>query len=246
MNRLLVKSVRAIRRYTSLAYWRGRGSRTFEIEGVTATFTTEGHAARSLQIFDEGEREMVRDMVSNVDDDDVFWDIGGHLGFHSCLVGQCTDRVETFEPTSVAADRARKHAATNDVDAAVHEYALWDANETLTLEPDSVATGGEGPVTVPARKGDDLVDDELPQPNVVKIDVEGAEPRVVDGMRETLADDQCRLVYCEVHRPAETRPSVEDHGATVEEFLDSLRDLGFTVETIMDRGLDLHVKAHAV
>ncbi|MFP8957198.1 FkbM family methyltransferase [Natrialbaceae archaeon A-CW3] len=244
-NQLVSKSVGALQRYTTMAYWHGRGSRTFEIADETATFTTDGRAARSLQIFDEGEREMVRDLISNVDDDDVFWDIGAHIGFHSCLVGQRANRVEAFEPASVAAERCRKHVEVNDVDASVHECALWDTNEKLTLDSDSAATGEDGAITVPARKGDDLAGDETPQPNIVKIDVEGAEPRVIDGMEETLTDDQCRLVYCEVHRPAETRPSVEDHGATVEEFLDSLADLGFAVETVLDRGLDLHVKAYA-
>ncbi|MFP9193015.1 FkbM family methyltransferase [Natrialbaceae archaeon A-CW1-1] len=245
LNQLVGKSIGALQRYTALTYWRSRGSRTFEIDDVTATFTTKGRAARSLQIFDDGEREMVQDLLSNVEKDDVFWDVGAHIGFHSCFAGQRVNRVEAFEPASVAAERCRKHVAANDVDASVHECALWHTNETLTLDSESAATGEGGSITVPARTGDDLVGDEIPQPNVVKIDVEGAEPRVIDGMEETLIDDECRLVYCEVHRPAETRPSVQDHGATIKEFLDSLSDLGFTVETIMDRGLDLHVKARS-
>ena len=244
-NQLATKSLRALRRKTALTYWHTRGSRTFEIQDVTASFATDGRAARSLQIFDSGEREMVRDLIANVNEDDVFWDVGADLGFHSSLVGQCTNRVEAFEPRSIAAERARRHIAMNDVEASVHECALWDTNETLTPDSQSTATGGEGLATAPARRGDDLVDEGTPQPNVVKIDVEGAEPRVIEGMQETLTNDQCRLVYCEVHRPADTRSSVRDHGATVEEFLRSLSDLGFTVETIKDRGLDLHVKARS-
>ncbi|AHG01092.1 hypothetical protein HALLA_16225 [Halostagnicola larsenii XH-48] len=238
---LSIKALRSLRGRATLAYWRFRGSRTFEFDGVEATFDTQGRAARSLQIFDSGERKMVRDLLSELEEDDVFWDIGAHIGFHSSFAGQRARRVEAFEPTPGTARQAGKHLERNGVDATVHEYAMWDADETLTLDPDSAATDGES-VTVPAHRGDTLVDDGLAQPNVVKIDVEGAEPRVVDGMAETLADDRCRTVYCEIHRPAETRPSVEDHGSSVEQFLESLRDLGFTVETIEDRGLDLHVK----
>lgn len=238
---LSVKALRSLQRRATLAYWRFRGSRTFEIDGIEATFDTRGRAARSLQIFDSGERNMVRDLLSELEEDDVLWDIGAHIGFHSSLAGQRARRVEAFEPTPDNARQARRHLERNGVDATVYEYAMWDADETLTLDPDSAATGG-GSVTVPAHRGDSLVDDGVPHPNVVKIDVEGAEPRVIDGMAETLRDDRCRTIYCEVHRPAETRPSVEDHGSSVEQFLESLRDLGFTVETVEDRGLDLHVK----
>ncbi len=246
---LSAKTVRSLRRRATLAYWRLRGSRTFEFVDTAATFDTRGRAARSLQIFDSGERKMVQDLLSELESDDTLWDIGAHIGFHSSLAGQRIDRVEAFEPTPGTAGKARDHLERNGVDATVHEYALWDADEELTLDHKSAATGGTGSVTVPAYRGDSLVDDGFPQPNVVKIDVEGAEPRVVDGMAETLRDERCRTVYCEVHRPAvgdteaDTRPSVEDHGSSVSEFLESIRDLGFRVETIEDRGLDIHIKA---
>ncbi|WP_459888980.1 FkbM family methyltransferase [Halostagnicola bangensis] len=246
---LSAKTVRSLRRRATLAYWRLRGSRTFEFGDTAATFDTRGRAARSLQIFDSGERKMVRDLLSEVESEDVLWDIGAHIGFHSSLAGQRADRVEAFEPTPDTAGQARTHLERNGVDSTVHEYALWDADEQLTLDHESAATSGNGSVTVPAYRGDSLADDGFPQPNVVKIDVEGAEPRVVDGMADTLRDERCRTVYCEVHRPAvgdteaDTRPSIEDHGSSVSAFLESIRDLGFSVQTIEDRGLDIHIKA---
>lgn len=238
---LSAKALRSLRRRAAMTYWRVRKSRTFEIGGVEATFGTRGRAARSLRIFDSGERTMVQDLLSELEEDDVFWDIGAHIGFHSSLAGQRAQRVEAFEPTPHTVQQGRTNLERNEVDGTIHECAMWDANDTLTLDPDSSATGG-GAITVPARTGDSLVDEGLPQPNVVKIDVEGAEPRVIDGMADTLRDDRCRIVYCEVHRPADTRPSVEDHGSSVEEFLESLGNLGFTVETLADRGPDFHIK----
>ncbi|SFS46876.1 FkbM family methyltransferase [Halostagnicola kamekurae] len=242
---LSATAFRSLRRRAATAYWRARKSRTFEIDGVEATFDTRGRAARSLRIFDRGERIMVRDLLSELEASDVFWDVGAHIGFHSSLAGQRARRVEAFEPTPHTVRQGRANLERNEVDGQVHECAVWDADETLTLDPDSSATGG-GAISVPARTGDGLVDEGLPQPTVAKIDVEGAEPRVVDGMAETLADDRCRIVYCEVHRPADTRPSVEDHGSSVDGFLESFRDLGFAVETLADRGPDFHVKATAL
>lgn len=236
------KALRSLRRRGSLLYWHSRGTRTFEIDGVEATFVTRGNVARSLQIFDEGEREMVRDLLRELRDDDVFWDVGAHIGFHSCFAAQRADRVEAFEPVPLSTKRLRENARKNGVDIGVHECALWDSNETLTLDDESASTGETGAITVPARRGDEFATDVSP-PTVVKIDVEGAEPRVVEGMKDLLSADRCRVVYCEVHRPADGRSSITDHGSSAEEFLESLADLGFSVDVIEDRGLDFHVKA---
>lgn len=51
--------------------------------------------------------------------------------------------------------------------------------------------------TVPVEvvSGDELVrDGEVPKPTVAKPDVEGGESSVLDGMRETLSSQTCRLV----------------------------------------------------
>jgi hypothetical protein len=61
---------------------------------------------------------------------------------------------------------------------------------------------------------------------VIKIDVEGGERAVLDGLRGTLADS-CRLVYCEVHAGALADRDVEP--GAIDRLL---RDRGFTVETV--------------
>jgi len=84
-----------------------------------------------------------------------------------------------------------------------------------------------------------------PEPNVVKIDVEGAEPLVIDGLEDALSFETCRLVYCEVHLPGvDKRPSIKDFGATTDELRDRFEELGFTVEILGDRsGDELFFKA---
>ena len=72
--------------------------------------------------------------------------------------------------------------------------------------------------------GDSLIDrDDLPSPDVVKIDVEGAELQVIQGLSSALAN--ARVVYCEVH------PQHVDE----EDVFDALRSLGFTVERLGTR-----------
>lgn len=83
---------------------------------------------------------------------------------------------------------------------------------------------------VPVVEGDSLVAaGEVPQPTVLKIDVEGAEDAVIDGLEATIADPVCRLVYCELHPEA-----LRDHGSSPETVRTRLRTAGFATETIQE------------
>lgn len=65
-----------------------------------------------------------------------------------------------------------------------------------TLREDSAA---EESISIEMRRGDDLVANGVPAPDVVKIDIEDAEGRALRGLTETLSRDDCRYVQCEVH-----------------------------------------------
>jgi FkbM family methyltransferase len=101
----------------------------------------------------------------------------------------------------------RDNVARSDVPANVYSYALSNENgeSELTFEGTAGHSGilsdtFDDSVTVQLRRVDDLIaDGEVPVPNVVKIDVKGAEYDVLKGMRETLAREECRFVYCEAH-----------------------------------------------
>ncbi len=66
--------------------------------------------------------------------------------------------------------------------------------------------------------------EDLPQPTVAEIDVEGAELQVLDGGEETLY--ACRDLFIEVHT---------DH-VHVDEVTSRLTDTGFEVTTVKERG----------
>jgi hypothetical protein len=67
---------------------------------------------------------------------------------------------------------------------------------THRLNP-TLGTSGNGGVTV--RRGDDLVaEGTLPPPNMIKIDVEGFEVRVIQGLRETIKAHR-PWVLAEIH-----------------------------------------------
>lgn len=167
--------------------------------------------------------ELLRDVLSNVDESDVFLDVGANFGKFSCMLAHAlpSENVLAVEPHPANADRLDENLALNCVERPAIRRALSDENGTAELTVGADVSGFQGAAfrsisstrtldwlksrretsyEVPTIRGDDLIEEEaLPQPTVVKIDVEGAELRAIDGLRETLADEACRLVYCEVH-----------------------------------------------
>jgi hypothetical protein len=79
------------------------------------------------------------------------------------------------------------------------------------------------------KNGDDTVTidsytSQAPSPDVIKIDVEGAEGNVLDGAEETL-DSETPIVYIEIH-PLE----LPDFGYSVEKIYNILREYGYTIQ----------------
>jgi len=104
---------------------------------------------------------------------------------------------------------------------------------------------GDGPtreITVKTLAGP-VESDRLAPPDIVKIDVEGAENEVLGGMREYLENGGSRVIYVELHRPTDWRPSIEDFGSTEEAFLSDLQSLGFDFTVLHERRAVVHIKA---
>ncbi len=144
---------------------------------------------------------------------DAFYDVGANIGYFTVmgarLVGP-TGRVVAVEPQPEAVRRLRHNVALNGFDnVTVIEAAVadeegesdfvvsgedileWAALET-TPAPDMQR------IRVQVTTLDKLRAAGLPAPKLVKLDVEGAEVRVLNGMLTTLRRDKPAVV-CEVH-----------------------------------------------
>lgn len=62
----------------------------------------------------------------------------------------------------------------------------------------AVALSDANLISVEVRTGDSLVK-EFGQPSVIKVDVEGWELELLQGMRSVLESGDCRFLICEVH-----------------------------------------------
>lgn len=239
-------------------YWNLRGgTQRLSVAGVTAEFeASTQYGGDQVRWGVKHEREMLVDFLENVQADDVVYDVGANVGVYTCFASRKVNdgTVVAFEPYPPNIEPLERNIGLNNGRGQVLDVALSNTAGTVEFgSPRSHDAGGatasmtrsagtEG-FSATTERGDELIDKgTIPQPTVVKIDVEGAEPLVIDGLRAALLNDECRLLYCEVHKPSERRPSIDDFGATYEEFCEELRALGFALEVLVERPFEVHLK----
>lgn len=230
------------------------GYKTLKIDPVEAVFYVNDRAdCRAISYFKRYEMDMIRDMVDEISDHEIIWDIGANFGLYTCIL-QKNPHVEViaFEPLPENQRRLQNNLDLNKLHCDIKGFALSNIDEKVDFGFDTesdrsyggakIITGhGDDVISVEARKGDSL---NLPQPTIVKIDVEGAESDVIEGMEETLTHPKCRLLYCEIHHADEGSGStVKEYGSSPEEVEQHLKEFGFSIEVIVDREKQMQIKA---
>ena len=144
---------------------------------------------------------------------DVVWDVGANVGLYTTifldLVG--TDGyVIAFEPTLACYGKLREKCA-NYPNALLHNVAMGEKDGTvaMSIEADQLAAthrivkaqDSEREVIEVSIRSADSFAREFPAnfPNIIKVDVEGHEGSVIDGMDTVLSDRRLRCVGVEVH-----------------------------------------------
>lgn len=175
-----------------------------------------GHPGYALGTSDIDEQNA---MARHLSSGQVFYDIGANVGFFTTLAAQIVGpqgQVYGFEPFPASAATARENARRNGfehvaiIKAAVSNFegeAVFDVSQTITtfrlLRPEEQPAGSKQSIKVPVMTIDAQISAGLRPPNLVMIDVEGAELEVLEGMRQTLLTRR-PMVICEVHwRPAD-------------------------------------------
>lgn len=157
----------------------------------------------------------------------VFYDVGANIGFLTVLACRLVGpggEVHCFEPVEQTLEQLRRNLDANGFVASIHEIALSDREGETAMVADGPlgrARLGEGRLRVRTARLDDL---DLPQPTVIKIDVEGAESLVLRGMPELMRRHKPILII-EIHA---------EQDQPVRELLDAA---GYTVRAINDDGM---------
>jgi FkbM family methyltransferase len=144
----------------------------------------------------------------------IAFDIGANVGFTAVLAAKCvapTGRVVCFEPLRENAVQIARNAGLNGfafVEA--HELALAREDGEASFLVSEASTWGRlaqsgpaprqsGTIRVPVRSLDSMFDrQEIPKPDLIKMDVEGGEVDVLGGARRMLASARPILVV-ELH-----------------------------------------------
>jgi FkbM family methyltransferase len=156
----------------------------------------------------EYERTTTAHLLAQLPPDGVCLDVGANVGYYTCLMSRICwqGRVVAFEADPEVFELLRDNVAINWCEkvAEPRNHAVADRSGSLTLYRrigrsgnTSIADVPEGererfgePASVPFDVGCVTVDEiaaDLERLDVVKIDVEGAEALVLEGMRETVA-----------------------------------------------------------
>lgn len=220
--------------------------REFSINGTTARLEQQSFVeARTLDAFSD-ELAVVEDLCGELNPSDTYWDIGAHVGAHSCAVKMTNPdvRVLAFEPVPTTADQILENASLNGVEIEVHRVALSDRDGKTTMDieangsvsgQNSLSTTGGSDLIVETAQADSLLDRGLEHPTVLKIDVEDAEGLVIEGASSVLSN--ARLVYCELHPDR-----MDDFGFTPSDVQQQFSELGFDVEEIHHRSDELFIR----
>lgn len=217
-------------------------------EPVTFEVTNSTEAWRATQFGHE--EAFLEPLFDSIEPGDVVFDVGACIGLVTLNAAQRGARVFAFEPSPGYRSRLRRNLCLNDLDATVLPWAIADEAGETTLftdgvdgnSPSLVEDPQRGATTVETRSLDGIVaSGGFPAPDVVKIDIEGAEILALRGMQTLLAsEDRPREIYLETH-PAE----IEAFGATEDEVLDLVMRHGYELRFQSPRREQAHYRFEA-
>lgn len=214
---------------------------TVEVNGVVATFSVSSPISVERTNHLMGEKPVVSKVISEVQPDDVFYDIGANIGIYSCLISKVLTQGEVvaFEPSSSNVVSLAQNVSNNGSNITIAPVALADFTGLVGFELDgdhpgvgthSISKADGSEMRVGVFSGEQLISQgDLPAPDVLKIDVEGAELSVLRGLQDQFSD--IRMIFCEIH------------GGDTEEVQSFLRENGFDIEVILDRESEQFIHA---
>lgn len=198
-----------------------------------------------LDTFYSKEPETI-DWLNNLKSTDVLYDIGANVGLYSIYAGARGSQVLAFEPVYYNFSILNKNIAENNLGKAVVAYpiALSSKMEFGKMSLSNPTPGGafssfgkDGENEGIIQQGsisfslDDLVENfDFPIPSAVKIDVDGLEAKIVEGMKKTLTNEKLTKILIEI----------EETLASSKDIISTITEAGFRIECHGSYPDDIH------
>jgi len=150
--------------------------------------------------FRRDEWPLLKELLSRLCSEDIFWDVGANMGMYSLFSAQIC-RTVSIEASPPEVARLQHNVSLNsNLNINIVGAALSDENSVakFDIEVASINEISDGKLNIPTITGDWLIrEGPFHPPSVIKIDVEGAEDRVLYGLKEALSN--IRLILLEYH-----------------------------------------------
>jgi FkbM family methyltransferase len=171
---------------------------------------------------------------------DCVWDVGANVGDYTvafAALATPAGRVIAVEPSpACAAELEARVGAEPGVTVLALALSDFDGEAQFSVAdgPSAVsnrlaAAPSERTVKVPVFQGDTLIGNGYPAPNVLKIDVEGFEGEVLNGLSRALSGPSLRSIFLEMHFSQLADRGLEAEPARIVELLSGK---GFRIEWV--------------
>lgn len=230
------------------------------------TYDLGWETARALG--SDNERPIMRDLLNNIQDGEVFYDIGAGVGDYCTKVLDLPSEhpIVAFEPGARVSELRERvpddtedfylfEKAVSELDNDESKYSLL--KNGMIVESSEFTDGEE--IELPTIDSDEIIELGLPIPDVVKIDVNGFDLDALRAIEPLLRRSACRLLYIEIEPPdaynthrhpslhelsRSERKSYFENQWSFDEILQIISESGFRIEYMYDLSGDLFIKAY--
>lgn len=218
-----------------------RHPRTYEVDGCTYEVDPRDFGV-SLELhatggYEEGTRHFC---LEAIEPGMTFIDIGAHVGLFTIPIAQRVGergRVFAFEPNPSNRELLERNLSGNDIDhVRVLPSAVSDAAGTMKLHCSPYNTGdhqlyytgrGRDAIDVEVVSLDGFLEEQGGEVDLVKMDVQGAEAKVIAGMERTIEGNPGIIMVIEL-----SPWMLEDIGDDPLALLEGLEGRGFSLATM--------------
>lgn len=236
--------------YDSIRWWwyQTKGQNSVTVLGhQIAVFRGDPGISRELALYKVHEPLATRLLAQTLKPGMNVVDIGGNIGYYAMLeaskIGP-TGTVIAIEPMPKNSERLCQNVQANGYqNIRIHKLAIGDRNGTASMYISGRSNwhslhplpSSKGEMQVPVCTLDSLLQPyDLPSVDLVRMDLEGYEVVVIEGMKHTLEKYGPRLLV-ELHPLTVPVPEME-------KYLRSLENLGYGIEWMIEQERDMPLR----